>query len=191
MNNGVKNILSFMAGAAIASALTWEVAKRIYEEEIESVKEVFSVRAQRNEEATENVSKDEATPKTAKEELNAIIEENGYASSSDKKEEKGGSEDIMNNYEDIHIVSPGEFGESDDYDVVSLTYYADGVITDDMDNIVEDVDELIGPDIASHFGEFEDDSVFIRNDATETYYEILMDCQRYSDAVGSGPNLED
>ena len=188
MNNGVKNLFSFIAGAAIASAITWNVAKRIYEEEIESVKEVYSKRAQRVESNTE-VSTDEPTPKTPKEELNAIIEENGYASDDTNKEKKGGSEDIMAN-EDIFVISPNEFGDEDDYDVRSFTYYTDGVITDDMDNIVEDVEELIGEDIASHFGEYEDDSVFVRNDRMKAYYEILMDCRSYSEVVND-PNPED
>ena len=184
MNNGIKNLLSFIAGAAIASAVTWKVASKIYEEEIESVKEVFSQRKQKgNDEVETSISK------RHKEELNDIIKENGYTSDSDKKEEKGGSEKVMNTYENIHIVSPNEFGEDDNYDVTSLTYYADGVITDEMDNVIDNPEELVGADIASHFGDFEEDSVFIRNDDTETYYEVLMDCQNYSDVAN--PNLED
>ena len=80
-----------------------------------------------------------------------------------------------------YIITPDEFGEFDDYETISLTYYADGVLTDDMDEPIEDVDGLVGVDSLSHFGEYEDDSVFVRNDRMKADYEILSDLRNYSD----------
>ena len=80
-----------------------------------------------------------------------------------------------------YVISPDEFGNEFDYEEVSLTYYADGVLTDDQDNIIEDVEGLVGLDSLNHFGEYEDDSVFVRNDALQTDYEILADLRNYSD----------
>ena len=34
------------------------------------------------------------------------------------------------------------------------------------------------------FGEYEDDAVFVRNDAHKTDYEILYDPRNYSDVMG-------
>ena len=46
MNNSIKNIAIFVAGAAIGSAITWKMIKQKYadlaQEEIDSVKETFS-----------------------------------------------------------------------------------------------------------------------------------------------------
>lgn len=87
-----------------------------------------------------------------------------------------------------YVIAPEEFGEMDDYETVSLTYYSDGVLTDDFDNEIEDVEGMVGEDSLDHFGEYEDDSVFVRNDRYKTDYEILLDLRKYSDVKKSNPN---
>ena len=81
-----------------------------------------------------------------------------------------------------------EFDELDGYEAISLKYYADGVVTDDYDEPIEDVDAIIGSDSLTRFGEYEDDSVFVRNEALKTDYEILADIRKYSDVVKSKPH---
>ena len=80
-----------------------------------------------------------------------------------------------------YVIPPEEFGEIEEYDTESLTYYQDGVLTDQDDSIIDNIDELIGEDSLTHFGEFEDDSVFVRNDKLRCDYEILRDLRNYSD----------
>ena len=80
-----------------------------------------------------------------------------------------------------HVIPPEEFDTKPDYETVSLTYYADNVLADEMDDIVEDVDDRIGEDSLTHFGEYEDDSVFVRNDAMRIDFEILADQRKFSD----------
>ena len=87
-----------------------------------------------------------------------------------------------------YVISPEEFGEGD-YETISLTFYADKVLTDETGDIVEDVDNLVGLDSLTHFGEYEDDSVFVRNDATNTDYEILLDTRNYMDVFDVPPHL--
>lgn len=79
-----------------------------------------------------------------------------------------------------YVISPDEFGELEDYTKVSLTYFADGVLADECGEIVDDVEEIIG-DGLDHFGEYEDDSVFVRSDAKRCDYEILKDLRDFSD----------
>ena len=86
------------------------------------------------------------------------------------------------------VIPPEEFGE-EDYAVISLNYYADGVLADDWDKVIEDVENTVGEDFANHFGEYEDDSVFVRNDELEKDYEILLDMRNYSDVVTRKPHL--
>ena len=71
--------------------------------------------------------------------------------------------------------------ENEDYETVSLTYYADGVLTDEFGNVIEDVEGMVGKESLTHFGEYEEDSVFVRNDSLKTDYEILRDTYNYSD----------
>lgn len=87
-----------------------------------------------------------------------------------------------------YIISPEEFGEFEDYERISLSYYADQVLADEDDEKVEDVDNVIGLESLTHFGEFEDDSVFIRNDRLRCDYEILLDQRTYSDVIKQRPH---
>ena len=62
-----------------------------------------------------------------------------------------------------------------------MNYYADGVLADDFDVVIDDVENTVGEDSLTHFGEYEDDSVFVRNDERELDYEILKDMRRFED----------
>lgn len=195
MTNNVKYFASFLLGTAVGVAVSWKILKTKYEqiaqEEIDSVKEVFS---KRNKETAEFLNDAAKTLSEIKEEIDEepseksddIIDYSGmcrdFGYISENKEKKGG--DDMNDYP--YVISPDEFDEIG-YNTVSLTYYADGVLTDECNDPIEDVDEIIGEDSLNHFGEYEDDSVFVRNDALRTDYEILRDLRNYYDIASSSP----
>lgn len=80
-----------------------------------------------------------------------------------------------------YVISPDEFGGTFEYECISLVYYADGVVVDDNQNVVKDVEDCIGEDSLTHFGEYEDDSVYVRNDERRIDYEILLDERKWSD----------
>ena len=64
--------------------------------------------------------------------------------------------------------------------MISLTYYSgNGVLVDDNEEQVDNVEELVGEDSLKHFGEYEDDSVYVRNDERKCDYEILLDESNY------------
>lgn len=92
------------------------------------------------------------------------------------------------------IISPEEYGEKDRYLLCELTSYADGVVTDEMNDPV-DISDTIGEDYALHFGEFEDDAVYVRNPSRMCDYAVYRDLRRYSDVVKTMPpdirNLND
>lgn len=90
-----------------------------------------------------------------------------------------------------HVISPDAFGDQDGYDEISLTYYADGTVADDSDRAMseDEIEETIGKDSLTHFGEYEDDSVFVRNDRLKADYEILMDPRPYADVLREKPYL--
>lgn len=90
-----------------------------------------------------------------------------------------------------HIVTPEEFGELDDYERISLTLFNDRVLVDDNDDVIENIDEIVGLDSLNHFGEYEEDSVFVRNDRLKCDYEILIDKRNYSDVSSKYNNTGD
>lgn len=205
MSKGI--VFSFLAGAGIGSLVTWKMLKDEYErrtqEEIDSVKEVF---ARRHGGPTEpesekiDISEAKAKAEAAREkpsitEYAAKLQEQGYVNYSDiSKENKDAvaaetttEEEEEEQVNRPYVISPDEFGEDSAYETISLTYFADGVLTDDNNEPVEDVDDIVGSDFADHFGEYEDDSVFIRNDRLEADYEILKDRRKYADVKSKMP----
>ena len=79
-----------------------------------------------------------------------------------------------------YVITPDEFGEKDNYEQISLTYYIDGILADDFDEPIDDIDDVIGLTAVNHFGEYEPDSVFVRNDERKCDYEVLLDQREYS-----------
>ena len=54
--------------------------------------------------------------------------------------------------------------------------------------IVDDIEETVGEDSLEHFGEYEDDSVYVRNDAKKCDYEILLDQRYYQEILDTQPH---
>ena len=82
-----------------------------------------------------------------------------------------------------YVIDPDDFGE-EGYHTVSLDYYADGVLAYmDSGAVIkpEEVDEIVGRDSLTRFGEYERDTVYVRNDKRKTDYEILANVDKYSD----------
>ena len=194
----------FAIGAAIGSAATWYISKKRYEqaiqEEIDSVKQAFNYKKTVDEMADgfrkgfkEGIEKFEEKMKNENNEIKEKIDvveyakrlnQESYTDYSSKSEEK--DEDFA-----PVVIPPEEFGEYLDYDKISLTYYADHVLVDENDELIEDVEGCVGFDSLNHFGEYEDDSVFVRNDRLKTYYEILLDLRTYSDVIKTKPYLKE
>jgi len=190
------NFTMFIFGAAVGSIVTWQYVVKKYEqiaqEEIDSVKEVFS---KRETDVTEDDEVIREKASNAKEKPNIVeyaakLREQGYTNYSDvepetKKEEA--NEESMD-IDTPYVIQPKEVGEFDDYEIIGLTYYADQVLTDEDDELVEDIEDTIGFDSLSRFGEYEDDSVFVRNDRLKCDYEILLDQRKYSDIIKRKPH---
>jgi len=104
---------------------------------------------------------------------------------SNNEDAKGGAESMPEKTDRPYVIPPEEFGELHGYETISLTYYADNVLADELDELVEDVDDVVGLDSLKTFGRYEDDSVFVRNDRLKADYEILADLRNYSDVVPS------
>lgn len=82
---------------------------------------------------------------------------------------------------DPYVIDPEEFGEEEEYDTMTLTYFADGVLIDDVDNVIDEPDPVVGLDNLKIFDEFGASSIYVRNDVWKTDFEILKDDWNYSD----------
>ena len=187
------NFAMFLAGATVGAAGAWLYCKRYYEqiaqEEIDSVKAAF---AERKPDAMDD-NKQKANMAKLKPDLvdyAAKLQAEGYTNYS-AHSEKNNNEEDETVVDKPHVISPDEYGDCD-YTTISLTYYSDGVLADDEDEIVDNVEDTVGADFAEHFGDYEMDSVHIRNDRRKCDYEICKDNRSYSAVTGIDPdNMED
>ena len=198
----MKNLLFFVAGAAIGSIATWKLIEKKYkdlaDEEIESVIETFKNRRPRmtKDEVKETVEKVINKWKEPKETVEDIVAAEGYSIENEEEiDEDDESNYIVNvdNDNDIevvtpYVITPEQFGEYNEYGTKTLTYYADNVLTDEIDNPItsEEMVTMIGPDALDHFGEYEDDSVYIRDEMNEMDYEILKSEKKFSEIPERG-----
>ena len=186
MNNGLKNSIIFVLGAAAGSAVTWYLLKTKYEqiaqEEIESVKEAFGRRLDEIEgigDKEEPFAEPTPLDYSKEEKINyAGILATHYGIVNN--EGKGGS-DTVEVGTPPYTISPEDYGELDGYETDSFTYYADGVVTDMDDNPLEDVEGKIGEANLQKFGEYEPDSIYVRNEMLRMDYEVLKDMRNFSD----------
>ena len=196
--NKTINFMIFVLGVTVGSVVTWRYVKKKYEQiaqdEIDSVKEAFSKREVDFTEDTEvRIKADNAKEKPNIVEYAAWLRERGYTNYSDmaadEKPEEVKEEPMS--VDKPYVISPEEFGNLDDYEMISLTYYADQILADDNDVIVDDVEDIVGFDSLNSFGEYEDDSVFVRNDRLKCDYEILLDQREYLDVIRRKPHEVD
>lgn len=196
MNNALKNLFIFAVGAAAGAVATWKLLndkyEKLYHEEVEAYKEYHK---EKSDKATSE-PKPEPEPEVKKEEyihkvdqdpimnkLRDTIERAGYTDYSTTKLKNESEEKDIRPY----VIRPEELGDQIGYDVIELTYYADGVVAEE-DDVMDDVDEVIGIDSLGHFGQFEEDAVCVRNDRLKCDYQILLDERKYSDVIDKEPN---
>lgn len=175
-----------MAGAAaIAAVATWVYAKDKFakqaSDDISEMKAYYKEKYESHpkEEAAEPAKKEQPKTEARKkaEDLKTYrqMARDKYKANHDEEESNP------------HVIAPEQFGENNHYDRITLTYYADHVLADENDEIIQDVEETIGFGSLNHFGEYEADIVYVQNDILKCYYEITRDLRKYEDVAGELP----
>ena len=186
----MKGLLIFAAGLAVGAVAgavlvknkvladakaEVEEVRKYYRESRGVVKEVEEVK-EKVEETIDHIQdlieEHETKPKTEKEHTNYSQITKMYMSN-DKYNQSM--------YDDPFVIDPSEFGENPEYDTETLTYFADGVLVDDVDDVIEEPDIVVGLENLKIFEEFGATTVYVRNDIYKTDYEIIRDDWNYSD----------
>lgn len=199
----LKNVFIFVAGAFAGTVVGARLVKKRYEEianeEIEEIREYYKNKDKEIQEKEEEL--EERENKVDKKEYEQIA--NAYKvdpsmvylkaepteeeSKNEQLEEYGKSlckkmEDYEKNFNDPYPIDPSEFGNGGYYGTETYTYFADGVLVDPDDDVVEDWMDIVGDHHVHIFEEFPDaTSVYIRNDFDGIDYEILKDDWCWSD----------
>ena len=190
MKNYLIGFLSFVGGAALGSLITWKVLekrvddkyKAIADAEIQSVKDVFTVPKKEEAEQTEKKDTKEDITSPA---LTKVAKEiaRQYTNYSNVAEPERRGPLPWEGYSP-KVIEPDKYGEKEEYDQIDLTLYADGILADDRDDVVDN--SIVG-DALEHMGEYDDDVVHVQDDEKKRYFEITADPRSYEDATGRKP----
>ena len=184
----MKGLLIFAAGLAVGAVAGAVIVKNKVladaKAEIEEVREYYrESRGQKDEhvEEVKEVEKKEYELKDIqiKDEPKTEKEHTNYSQIAKMYMSKDEYQTPM--YDDPFVIDPSEFGENPEYDTETLTYFADGVLVDDVDDVIEEPDIVVGLENLKVFEEFGATTVYVRNDIYKTDYEIIRDDWNYSD----------
>lgn len=198
MNKGIVNTLIFVAGAAAGSVATFFITKskiqksadEKFEEAIAEYKNAYNRNSSKAEVKSESkreeaMTKAVAVNKTDNDIHKEVASRYAYDGSSTDYTKFANQDEAPSEEYPVHerpyIISPDEFGE--DYDTESFIYYADQVVADDNDNIIDEVEDTIGFESLNHIGEYETGCIHVRNDVLKKDYEVLQSLRRYSEVA--------
>lgn len=189
MYKGLTYFAIFAAGIGTGVVATKQYFKNYYEEryqeDVSSVKEVFA-RNKTNDIQDEFVNDEQKKKEQDLSKYSNKLEKLGYAYYSSSNIEKKPAVQEPAKDDRPYVIAPDEFGELDDYDIITLNYYeGDDVLTDDCDELLDDPDGTVGLDSLDHFGDYEDDPdvVYVRNDRLKAYFQIVLDARSYEDVI--------
>ena len=199
MNEKLFNAIMFATGAAIGSLVTWKIVKTRYDQliqrEVDAFKEDY-VRCMRgrsendsqNADISDNEDYDDEDYDDEEEDESDMYDYcdlvNEYAQSGDEAEndEEGVGDAEVPYINGPYVITPEDFGDGNfDHALHCVTYYRDGILADDW--LVQlDIDETIGEDSLSHFGDSVDDVIHVRNERLGADYEVVRDPRTYAEA---------
>ena len=157
---------AFAAGAVLGVIVAWRYSVHASEEETYD-EEFDDTNADADDISEESAEKE-------KSEVQRIVIDEGYTA--EEAETK-----------DPYVISSDEFGFFDDYEEITLTYYADDILADDQDRIIEDKETIIGRDALSRLTNTDDETVYVRNEKLKVDYEICYDYKRFAEVMEEQP----
>ena len=167
-----------VAGAVAGAYLVKDKVMADAKQEIEEVREYYKSKKETKKEET--VEEQPVEEVKEEKEYKTIVENSGYVNYN--KPEQVTQHSVLE--DEPYSIDPEEFGDKEDegWDTMVLTYFADGVLIDDADEIVEQPDVVVGLDNLKIFEEFPDATcVYVRNETWRTDFEILKDDWKWSD----------
>lgn len=179
-----KMVLAGIIGAAVGAVASYILTRRYYENAI-------------YEETKIKIEEKPEEDKPQEDKVNKIAEIIAYANEVAKNRErtnysvKEKETDIKplkkksDKKPPIRSIPYLEYGDNEDYGKKVFYLYEDGVIADEDDEILEKVEQTLGPNPREHIDEFDTgDMCYFVNDDKEMYYELyLSEKSYYGDVV--------
>lgn len=115
----------------------------------------------------------------------SIATEHGYAEISEEDDEP--AEVVLSK---PRVISPDDVGKCG-YETGDYLYFADGRVSNGAYELISkrEFELAVGPYALNHFGEYEEDSVYVRNDKLKMDIGIFKDLRKYTDVVNEKSHL--
>lgn len=162
---------AFAAGAVLGILAAWKYSQCHESEEDESFDEEFDISN------ADEGSVDDDSSEEEKAEAQQIIVDSGYSE----------ADTVSAVREEPYVIPSDEFGFFEDFETITLTYYADDILADDADHIIEDKDETVGGDALSRLRNTDDETVYVRDEKRKVDYEICYDYKTFAEVTGEQP----
>ncbi|MDR0918120.1 MAG: hypothetical protein LBM93_02560 [Oscillospiraceae bacterium] len=174
----LSKLIIFAVGVAVGATSAWYFAKRKYEaitqEEIDSVKEVF----QRN----RKNPKENEFDKLVKS-YGDILTTCNYVS---KKSDIFSVKDEHKKIEELllpEMISDDVFGDNDDFETMTLFWYADKILADYDNEVIDNIDDVVGKETLKYLDACRGDVIYVRNPKLKCDYEICKDKRKFSNLI--------
>lgn len=192
MSNSTKTILSALVSAGCAALATWFIAKKYYREqykqELEEVREYY-----RNRKPTEDIltgNPDKADPTVeeiavaehfAKEYGAGQAVEETLQTKDIPVEQDDDCEEPETDENEPSMIYADEYAGDMEHDCVTFHFYPNGVLCDDGYNVIRrnEWDQYVPEDFADHYGEYDDDVVYVHNPRLKINIEIIREPEPY------------
>ena len=166
---GFYYLVGLISGAIIGSIVTYNLMKVEYEE---IPIDLSDKEEPKKEEPAKDPEQEEAElEKRAQQRYEELVKKYGY------------DQDENESDNDPYEISPDEFDDEYEYEKISLTYYSDGILADDVGDPMDDDDIMasVGLNFESYFSDTKCNAVYIRNDQRNCDYEILRDLEPFEE----------
>lgn len=208
----MKNLIIFLAGAAAGTGVTYYCLRKYYNDQMESTIQEIKLdyderlKSQTNasqheteeqSDESEGYVKPENYSKTSRK--NHKTEDNQFdynALSKDGLADENQDEEPEEMISHITVkteppkgrkrycISPDEFIELDGREKITLTYFeGDQVFMDENEQVDLNGLKNVGKSNLDHVGDYEDGTLYVRNDDNGTDYEIIFDDRSYADFI--------
>lgn len=189
MKELLKGAIIFAAGVGIGSIVTYKIMNKKLLDELKTQSEELASR--------------EPVRRENSEETKALIEANinkppvmEYYQMHAKKYAPVIEEEKEETYVPT-VIGFEEFGKEEDYEEITLSYFEDGILADEMGEIFTNADDILGPDALYDFHkevlteEDVENVIYIVNHERKEYFEIVREPGEYADTYTVNSHRDD
>lgn len=181
------NIISALVGAAVGSGVTFIFCKKHFEKLMDEEAEAFREALEEDDDEETDISEEEKA--YVEEDIQAVKEvaekarqKEDYNKIASKYQKKPQEEDAKNEddkesewVEKVYYITEDEFGsDQDTYDSYCASFYADGILADDIHDHEIDPEKIKHLDIREQFDKGAE-LLYIRDDDISAEYEVQYD----------------